>query len=116
MKTRPDKVVTKTNLGQWHPIAFFLRKMISAKTWYETHNGKFLAIIKIFKIWRHYLESCKHKVLILTDQNNFCCFMDIKNLSSKQVRWAQKLSQYYFQIDYYQDKANVAADALSRFL
>ena len=42
--------------------------------------------------------------------------MDTKNLSSKQVRWAQELSQYHFRIDYCQDKANAAADALSRFL
>ena len=41
--------------------------------------------------------------------------MDIKSLSSRQVRWAQKLSKYYFQIDYWQGKANRPADALSRF-
>ena len=43
-------------------------------------------------------------------------FMDTKSLSSKQVRWAQKLSQYHFQIDYRQGKANGAADALFRYL
>ena len=48
-KTRPDKVVTKTNLGQWHPVAFFSRKMISVETWYKTHNGELLAIVKVFK-------------------------------------------------------------------
>ena len=37
---RPDEVVTKTDLGQWHPVAFFSRKMIPAETWYETYNGK----------------------------------------------------------------------------
>ena len=82
-KTRPDRVIIKTDLGQWHPIAFFLRKIIPAETWYEIHNGKLLAIIKIFKIWRHYLEGYKHKVFVITDHNNFCCFMDTKSLSSK---------------------------------
>ena len=42
--------------------------------------------------------------------------MDTKSLSSCQVRWAQELSKYHFQIDYCQGKANGAADALSRFL
>ena len=42
--------------------------------------------------------------------------MDTKSLSSRQVRWAQELSRYHFQIDYCQGKANRAADALSRFL
>ena len=41
--------------------------------------------------------------------------MDMKNLSSCQVRWAQELFRYYFQIDYCQGQANGVADALSRF-
>ena len=97
---RPDGVVTKDNLGQWHPVSFFSKKMIPAKTRYKTHDGKLLAIIKAFKTWQHYLEGCKHEVFVLTDHNNLCCFMDTKKLSSKQVRWAQKLSRYYFRIDY----------------
>ena len=89
--------------------------MIPAKTWYETHDGEFLAIVKAFKTWRHYLEGCKYEVFVLTDHNNLRRFMDIKSLSSRQVCWAQKLSQYHFQIDYCQGKANVVANALSRF-
>ena len=80
----PNGVVIKTNLGQWHPIAFFSSKMILAKTQYETHNGEFLAIIKAFKPWRHYLERCKHEVLVLTDHNNLRRFMDTKSLSSNK--------------------------------
>ena len=99
--TNPNRVVTKVDLGQWHPVAFFLRKMILAETRYETHNGKLLAIIKAFKIWHHYLKGCKHKVLVLTDYNNLCHFIDIKKLSSRQVCWAQELSQYHFRINYY---------------
>ena len=98
--TSLDRVVTKADLGQWHPVAFFSRKMISAETRYETHNGKLLAIVKAFKTWRHYLEGCKHKILILTDHNNLHHFIDTKSLSSRQVRWAQELSWYHFQINY----------------
>ena len=89
--------------------------MIPAKTRYKTHNGELLAIIKAFKTWRHYLEGCKHKVFVLTDYNNLRRFIDTKGISSRQVRWAQELSQYHFQIDYCQGKANAAADTLSRF-
>ena len=89
--------------------------MILAETRYETHDGKLLAIIEAFKTWRHYLEGCKHKVLVLTDHNNLRRFMDTKSLSSRQVRWAQELSRYHFGIDYRQGKANGATDALSRF-
>ena len=48
-ETRPDRVVIKTNLDQWHPVAFFSRKIIPAEARYETHNGKLLAIVKAFK-------------------------------------------------------------------
>ena len=89
--------------------------MIPAETRYDTHNGELLAIIEAFKTWCHYLEGCKHKVLVLTDYNNLCRFMDTKSLSSRQVRWAQELSRYHFRIDYRQGKANAAADALSKF-
>ena len=89
--------------------------MIPAETWYETHDGELLAIVEAFKTWRHYLESCKHKLFVLTDHNNLYQFMDTKSLSSCQVQWAQKLSRYHFQIDYHQGKANRAANALSHF-
>ena len=55
--------------------------MILATIWYKIHNVKLLAIIEAFKIWQHYLEGCKHEVIILTSYNNFCPFMDIKSLS-----------------------------------
>ena len=41
--------------------------------------------------------------------------MDIKSLSSRQVRWAQKLSRYHFQIDYCQSKTNGATNALFQY-
>ena len=113
--TRPDRIVMKTDLDQWNPIAFFSRKMIPANAWYETHDGELLAIVEAFKTWRHSLEGCKHEFLVLTDHNYFRRFMDTKNLSSKQVRWAEKLFRYHFQINNCQSKVNAAIDSLSRF-
>ena len=37
------------DLGQWHLIAFFFRKMISAETQYETYNRELLVIVAAFK-------------------------------------------------------------------
>ena len=65
--------------------------MILAKTQYETHNGKLLAIVEAFKMWHYYFEGCKHEVFVLTNHNNLYHFMDTKSLSSRQVRWAQEL-------------------------
>ena len=76
---------TLDDLSWWYLLVFFSRKMIPDKTRYEPHNSKLLAIIEQFKICRHYLKGCKHKVLMLTDQKNLKYCMDTKNLSSKQV-------------------------------
>ena len=62
--------------------------MILVETQYETYDGELLASVKMFKIWRHYLEGCKHKVFVFTDHKNLCYFMDMKNISSRQVYWA----------------------------
>ena len=96
---RLNGVVTKTDLSHWHPVGFFLKKMIPVEIWYKIHNGELLAIVEAFKTWQHYLESCKHEVFVLTNNNNLCRFIDIKNMSSRQVRWAQELSWYHFRID-----------------
>ena len=89
--------------------------MIPAEMRYKTHNGELLAIVKAFKTWRYCLEGCKHEVLVLTNHKNLRRFIDTKRLSSKQVRWVQKLSSYYFWIDDCQGKANGVADALSQY-
>ncbi len=75
-----------SEIGQWHLVAFISRKMISIETNYKTHNQKLLAIIKACKTWNHYLEGCKYKVFVLTDDNNLRWFMETKSLNSCQVR------------------------------
>ena len=62
--------LTLDDLGQWHLIAFFSQKMIPAKTRYEMHNGKLLAIVETFKTWKHYPKGSWHEVLVLTDHKN----------------------------------------------
>lgn len=87
--------------------------MISADIQYEINNDRLLIIVEAFKTLQYYIKVCKYKIFIFTDHNNLCRFMVIKKLSSRQVCWAQKFSQYHFEIDYYQDKANAATKTLS---
>ena len=89
------------DLSRWHPVAFFLRKMILAETRYKTHNSELLAIVEAFKTWKHYLEESQHEVLVLTNHNNLRRFIETKSLSSRQVRWAQEFSRYHFRINYH---------------
>ena len=41
--------LTSDHLGRWHPVVFYLWKMVLAKTWYKTHNRELLAIVEAFK-------------------------------------------------------------------
>lgn len=109
-------VLCQQNINKnWHPVAYYLRKMLPIKRNYETHNAELLVIVKGFKTWRHYFERAAHTILVLTDHNNLKMFMETICLSSRQIWWAQKLLQYNFKIDYRAGSKNLA-DTLSRSL
>ena len=78
-------LLTLNNLAQWYLTAFFSQKKIPAETCYKTYVSELLAIIEAFKTWKHYFKGYIYEVFILTNYNNFKCFMDMKNLSNKQV-------------------------------
>ena len=77
--------LTSDNLARWHLLVFFSQKMIVAKIRYDNHDRELWTIVKAFKTWRHYLEGCKHELLMLTNHNNLQQFMNTKSLSSRQV-------------------------------
>jgi hypothetical protein len=67
--------------GLWHPVVFWLRKILSAEMNYETYNQELLAIVEIFKVWRYYLLGVHVTVIVLTDHNNLKYFMTTKALN-----------------------------------
>ncbi len=83
--THKDPISSKSAIGQWHPVAFYSRKMIPAETRYKIHDQELLTIVKAIKTWCQYLEDCKYKFFVLIDYNNLYRFMDMKSLSSRQV-------------------------------
>ena len=85
LTSKSGSIFSKSDFGQWHPVAYFSKKMIPAEIHYKIYDVELLAIVEAFKTWRHYLEGCKYEILVLIDHNNLCCFMDTKSLSSCQV-------------------------------
>ena len=69
--------------GQWHPVAYWSRKMQPAELNYETHDAELLAIVEAFKQWRHYLEGSRYPVTVLSDHANLRAFMTTKELSRR---------------------------------
>jgi hypothetical protein len=99
--------------GEWHPVAFWSRKMIPAECNYETHDQELLAIVMSLKHWRHYLEGSRYPFVVEADHANLRYFMTTKELSRRQVRWAERLSAFDFEIEY-RKGANNPADGPSR--
>ena len=94
--------------AHWHPVAFWSCKMTSAERNYDTHDQELLAIVKSFKQWRHYLEGSRHPIMVLVDHANLRYFMTTKELSRRQVRWAERLAAFDFEIQYRKGSMNPA--------
>lgn len=94
------------------PIAYLSHKLTPAEKNYPTHEKEQLAIITALREWRHYLLGTHIK--IETDHMSLKYLQTQPNLSNRQARWQELLSQYDFEIIYKSGKQNTIADALSR--
>jgi transposase InsO family protein len=99
--------------ARWHPIAFYSKKMSDTETRYETHDAELLAIILAFRTWRHYLAYSQDTVVVKTDHNNLKYFMTKRKLNGRQVRWAEELSAFDFEMEWRAGSLN-PADGPSR--
>jgi cellobiose-specific phosphotransferase system component IIA len=88
--------------------------MNSAEYNYLIYNKELLAIMRAFKEYRAELEGLANPTQVYSNYKALKYFITTKNLSTRQARWAELLSQYHFKIIYYAGKANQKADALTR--
>ena len=52
--------------------------------------------------------------IIKIDYKNLIGFLIIKKLNRKQVKWAEMLAKYYFEIKYIKGTDNIKVNALNR--
>ena len=99
---------------QLHPVAYRSRKFSGPELNYDVHNKELLAIVDAFEEWRAYLEGSRHPIMVYLDHNNLSYFTTTKKLNRRQIRWAELLASYNFQIHYRKRSENGQADALSQ--
>ncbi|GFX44028.1 retrovirus-related Pol polyprotein from transposon 17.6 [Trichonephila clavipes] len=100
-------------LSQNHrPIAFASRTLSKAERNYTVTERECLAVIWGLNKFKTYFGSLPVKVI--TDHVALTKLTDGKNLSSRMIRWALKLSEFNIEWEHRSGVQNVVADVLSR--
>jgi hypothetical protein len=94
------------------PVAYESRSFKGAELNYPVHEKELLAIIRALAKWRS--ELLGYQFQVWTDHRTLEHFNTQRDLSRRQARWMEFLSQYDATIHYLPGESNCAADALSR--
>jgi hypothetical protein len=94
------------------PVAFDSMTFKGVELNYLVHEKEMLAIIRALDKWQSDLIGIP--VLIYTDHKTLENFDTQKDLSRRQARWMEFMSQYDCKIVYIKGDENTVADALSR--
>src|SRR6266567_621117 len=101
--------------SDWHDVqiaTFYSAKLNSAQQNYPVHEIEMLAGIETMLRHRDLLQGATFKWI--TDHKGLIHLMRQKNLSGRQARWLEKISEFDFEVIYVPGTENVVADALSR--
>jgi hypothetical protein len=93
------------------PVAFDLMQLKPAEKNYPVHEKELLAIIRAPKKWQSDLLGTHF--LVYTDHRTLENFDSQKNLSRRQLRWQEFMSQYDLTITYIRGEDNTVVDTLS---
>lgn len=94
------------------PIAYASRSLNKAESNYPTIEKELLAIVWGVKHFRPYLYGRRFK--IYTDHKPLVYLFNLKDPSSRLLKFRLVLEEYDYEISYVPGKGNAAADALSR--
>jgi hypothetical protein len=94
------------------PVAFDSMPLRGAELNYPVHEKELLGIIRALKKWRSDLLGSSFTVI--TDHRTLENFETQRDLSRRQARWMEFMSQFDAKIVYVEGEKNTAADGLSR--
>ena len=88
-------------------MAYRSKTMQDAECNYDIHDKALFAIIQAFKEWKRDIRGSPRPVQVFTDHKNLVTFMSTKELSERQGRCQEFLSQYNFRIRYRPGKEEI---------
>ncbi|EIW73013.1 hypothetical protein TREMEDRAFT_26181, partial [Tremella mesenterica DSM 1558] len=92
-------IISQVNeLGQEHPVAIESGAFQAAQLNYTVGKKELLAIVEAFRRRRHLLLQVE--TTVLTDHLNLTYWMEPKQLSPRQGRWVEELSNFRFKMVY----------------
>lgn len=94
------------------PVVYNSMILKGAELNYPVHKKELLAIIRALKKWHADLSGIPF--VVFTDHRTLENFHKQKDLSRRQARWMEFLSQFDLRIVYIKGEENTVADALSR--
>src|ERR1700744_4766653 len=100
--------------GILHPVVFFSKTMNQAQRYYDVYNKELLALVEMFRHWRHYLRQPAFKVKVHTDHANLLYWKNPGDHNRRVARWHAELMDYDFELVHIAGKKNGRADTLSR--
>lgn len=100
--------------GLLHPVAFYSKNLTPAECNYQIYDKELLAIIRCLEHWRPELECTDIPVKIFTDHKGLMYFAEGRDLSRRQARYLDMLSEFNIKIVYRPGPQNTKADALTR--
>ncbi|KAF9760667.1 Retrovirus-related Pol polyprotein from transposon [Nosema granulosis] len=100
----------KDDQGNDRMIAAFSKNFDKHQVNYSVTDKELLAVVKSIDHYRHYLLG--REFLLKTDHKALTYLWETKNPTSRLLRWAMKLQEYKFRIEYIKGEDN-AADGYS---
>ncbi|KRH93153.1 putative LTR retrotransposon, partial [Pseudoloma neurophilia] len=97
--------------GKEMMVSAFSKSLEPAQKNYATTDKELLAIVKAFDHFRHYLLG--KEFLLRTDHKSLTYLHTCKNPTSRMLRWALRIQEYQFKVEYLEGPKNFA-DSCSR--